>query len=174
MKQKLATFGEWALKGTAFGLPIALYLIAVFAVILARCELGELKSQLVDLGFGPGLADTTELIVADTFSRRDPSSIPTSPENGQALDILGTISNPGEYSWNNIWIKIDFFDHDGAFIDQATEHVAGVLPPRGVLHFKVSTRSIFLSVPEAAIKDFKIIVSQGTPTETPAQLPGGR
>lgn len=77
-------------------------------------------------------------------------------ENGWVF--LGTLTNPGEHSWESATVQIELFDQEGNFIDESDGYIEGSITPGTTHNFKV-TFYFCHEEKEMAFSDFKIAVT---------------
>ncbi len=57
--------------------------------------------------------------------------------NGQAVEVLGLVTNSGSRQWSSITIKAEFFDASGTFIDEQSHYLQSTLAAGAKDHFKL-------------------------------------
>ena len=57
--------------------------------------------------------------------------------SGNNLEILGTIENVANTTWQSIKVDAEFFDSSGGFVDEETTYMSGSIEPGRKEHFKI-------------------------------------
>ena len=77
-------------------------------------------------------------------------------KNGWAF--LGTLTNGGEHSWDNVTVQIELFDEEGNFMDESDGYIEGAIAPGTTHNFKVTFHTCDEDK-EIVFSDFKIAVT---------------
>ena len=91
---------------------------------------------------------TKELTIGSVEQRRD----------GDALEVLGLLTNEGTNRWTSVTIEVEFYDPSGRFLDETSQYLPGDIGSRATEHFKVR-----ISNPSAEVtaNDTKMVVKVG-------------
>jgi hypothetical protein len=85
-------------------------------------------------------ADELEASLIDVRSTKD------------RIDIRGTIRNHGKHTWERVVVEAEFYDEEGVFIDETSEHIAASLSPNAEEHFRLTLSSPDLRIVESEPK----------------------
>ena len=61
-------------------------------------------------------------------------------EAGNQLQIRGLLTNKGKHSWSNVSLEAEFFDAQGHFIDEGSDHLRADIPAGAEEHFKITVQ----------------------------------
>jgi len=87
------------------------------------------------LGFYPLIKMT--LLKADPLKDMTISQVET--KSGEdTIEVIGLITNDGRNRWSNVTVEVEFFDSDGKFLDERSEHLQSTIRPDAMEHFKVA------------------------------------
>ena len=56
------------------------------------------------------------------------------------LEIIGLITSTGSHNWSGISLEVEFFDSNGAFVDEAQERLGADIAAKAKEHFKMTIR----------------------------------
>ncbi len=58
-----------------------------------------------------------------------------------ALEIVGLATNEGRHDWSGVTVQAEFYDAQGGFLSEATEHLQSDIKAGAKEHFKISIHS---------------------------------
>lgn len=53
------------------------------------------------------------------------------------LVILGTLDNQGKDSWEDVFVEVEVFDHNGIFLDECSSIIESTVAPSSIENFKL-------------------------------------
>lgn len=72
------------------------------------------------------------------------------------IDVRGMLRNVGTHTWERITVEAEFYDDQGTFVDETSQHIAAALRPNSEEHFRLTLLTadpkIIAGKPKVALK----------------------